>query len=166
MPISGWRLHVVIACLFMGSFLIAIDTNIINVAIPKISSDFKAPQGVAWYGTAYLLKYSFPAYLRHHSDKYRIKILQALVPGLRKGAKVVVNDICVPEPEQVGMAADRGLRQMDISMKAFNNGRERDYATWSMLFTAADPDFEFLGITLPEGARVAIIQAVWTGEGN
>ncbi|KAG6356246.1 hypothetical protein INS49_015633 [Diaporthe citri] len=53
--LAGWRLYIVIACLFFGSFLIALDTNIINVALPKISSDFEALQDVAWYGTAYLL---------------------------------------------------------------------------------------------------------------
>jgi MFS family permease len=53
--LSGWRLAVVIACLFFGSFLIAIDTNIINVAVPRISSDFHSLQDVAWYGTAYLV---------------------------------------------------------------------------------------------------------------
>ncbi|KAI0513194.1 MFS general substrate transporter [Xylaria bambusicola] len=53
--LSGWRLYIVIACLFFGSFLIALDTNIINVAIPQISTDFKALGDVAWYGTAYLL---------------------------------------------------------------------------------------------------------------
>ncbi|KAI1439378.1 S-adenosyl-L-methionine-dependent methyltransferase [Annulohypoxylon stygium] len=121
--------------------------------------DFFRPQPVKG-ADVYLLRWV----LHDWSDKYCIKILQAQVPGLKKGAKVVINDICIPEPGQVGIAADRGLRQMDISMKAFNNARERDYATWSMLFTAADPNFEFLGITLPEGARMAIIQAVWTGE--
>ncbi|PYI05540.1 MFS general substrate transporter [Aspergillus sclerotiicarbonarius CBS 121057] len=53
--LEGWRLGVVIACLFFGSFLIALDTNIINVAIPQISTDFHALDDVAWYGTGYLL---------------------------------------------------------------------------------------------------------------
>ncbi|KAI1074868.1 MFS general substrate transporter [Whalleya microplaca] len=53
--LAGWKLHVVIACLFFGSFVIALDTNIINVAIPNISSEFEALQDVAWYGSAYLL---------------------------------------------------------------------------------------------------------------
>ncbi|OTA91517.1 hypothetical protein M434DRAFT_342951 [Hypoxylon sp. CO27-5] len=53
--LEGWRLHAVIACLFFGQFLIALDTNVINVALPNISSDFKALQDVAWYGNAYLL---------------------------------------------------------------------------------------------------------------
>ena len=33
----------------------ALDTNIINVAVPKITSDFHALEDVAWYGSAYLL---------------------------------------------------------------------------------------------------------------
>lgn len=53
--LKSWKLGVVIACLFCGDFLIAIDTTIINVAIPKISSDFHSLQDVAWYGTAYLI---------------------------------------------------------------------------------------------------------------
>lgn len=53
--LSSWRLAIVITCLFFGSFLIALDTNIINVAIPRISSEFHSLQDVAWYGTAYLV---------------------------------------------------------------------------------------------------------------
>ncbi|KAI1821854.1 putative hydroxyindole O-methyltransferase [Xylaria intraflava] len=100
------------------------------------------------------------------SDKYCIKILQSLTPALKRGAKVVVSDICIPEPGHLSVAADRAFRQMDISMKAFNNARERDAETWAMLFTMADRRYEFLGITVPQGARMAIIQAQWTGETN
>ncbi|KND94612.1 putative HC-toxin efflux carrier TOXA [Tolypocladium ophioglossoides CBS 100239] len=53
--LAGWRLYIIIACLYFGAFLIALDTNIINVALPRISSDFASLQDVAWYGSAYLL---------------------------------------------------------------------------------------------------------------
>jgi len=53
--LSSWRLGIVITCVSCGAFLIALDTNIVNVAIPKISTDFHSLQDVAWYGTAYLL---------------------------------------------------------------------------------------------------------------
>lgn len=45
----------VIASLYLGTFLMALDTNIISVAVPKISSEFQALESVAWYGSAYLL---------------------------------------------------------------------------------------------------------------
>lgn len=54
---------------------------------------------------------------------------------------------------------------MDISMKAFNNARERDPETWASLFSKADPRFQFMGITLPPGARMAIMLAEWRGGG-
>lgn len=44
-----------IASLYLGTFVMALDTNIINVAVPKISADFDALEQVAWYGSAYLL---------------------------------------------------------------------------------------------------------------
>lgn len=48
--------------------------------------------------------------LHDWSDKYAVKILQGLVPAMKKGAKVVVNDICIPPPGQLGVFADRNLR--------------------------------------------------------
>lgn len=53
--LKGWRLGTVITSLFLGAFLIALDTNIVGVAIPKISTDFDALQDISWYGSAYLL---------------------------------------------------------------------------------------------------------------
>ncbi|KAK4206211.1 major facilitator superfamily domain-containing protein, partial [Rhypophila decipiens] len=53
--LTGWALHAVIACLFFAQFLIALDTTIVNVALPNITSGFHALEEVAWYGTAYLL---------------------------------------------------------------------------------------------------------------
>lgn len=53
--LHGWRLATVIGCLFFGALLVALDTNIVNVAVPKISSQFHSLGDIAWYGTAYLL---------------------------------------------------------------------------------------------------------------
>ncbi|CAH0038144.1 unnamed protein product, partial [Clonostachys solani] len=124
-----------------------------------MAHDFLTPQPVVG-ADVYLLRWV----MHDWSDKYCVLILRALVPALKKGARVVINDICAPEPCQLGVAADRGLRQMDISMKAFNNAKVRDGATWAKLFAVADERFNFMGITLPPGARMAIIQGEWTGE--
>jgi len=53
-PVS-WRLTAILLSLILGSLLVAIDTTIISVAIPSISTDFKALNDVGWYGSAYLL---------------------------------------------------------------------------------------------------------------
>lgn len=52
---TGWRFALVITSLVCGILLVAIDNTIIAVAVPKISTDFKALDDVGWYGSAYLL---------------------------------------------------------------------------------------------------------------
>ncbi|KAI9664064.1 MAG: hypothetical protein M1821_007555 [Bathelium mastoideum] len=127
--------------------------------VSGMEHDFLTEQPVKG-ADVYLLRWI----LHDWSDKYSIKILQGLVPALKKGAKVVINDICIPPPGMLGVYADRNLRLMDISMKAFNNARERDPETWAMLFAKADPRFKFMGVTMPPEARMVIIVAEWTGE--
>lgn len=51
---TGIRLILIVFCLTLGSLLVAVDTTIISVAIPRISADFKALNDVGWYGSAYL----------------------------------------------------------------------------------------------------------------
>ena len=53
-PAKG-RQSLILLCLVLGTFLVAIDTTIISVAIPTISTDFKALDDVGWYGSAYLM---------------------------------------------------------------------------------------------------------------
>jgi ubiquinone/menaquinone biosynthesis C-methylase UbiE len=49
------------------------------------------------------------------SDKYCIKILRSLIPVLRPGANVVINDICVPEPGSMALWRERELRYVRSS---------------------------------------------------
>jgi len=53
--LHSWRLGIVIMSLFLGAFLIALDINIINIPIPRISTDFHSLEDAAWYGAMYLL---------------------------------------------------------------------------------------------------------------
>ena len=53
-PNKGRQL-LILLCLILGTFLVTIDTTIISVAIPTISTDFKALHDVGWYGSAYLM---------------------------------------------------------------------------------------------------------------
>ena len=53
--LAGFRLAVVLLSLFLGTFLVAIDTTIISVAISEISTHFHALNDIGWYGSAYLI---------------------------------------------------------------------------------------------------------------
>ncbi|KAI1078845.1 MFS general substrate transporter [Whalleya microplaca] len=53
--LQSWRLTIVIGSLCLGIFLLGLDMNIIGVAIPRITTEFKSLNDIAWYGSAYLL---------------------------------------------------------------------------------------------------------------
>lgn len=52
---ASFRLTIILLSLFLGTFLVAIDTTIVSVAIPKISTQFHSLNDVGWYGSAYLI---------------------------------------------------------------------------------------------------------------
>ncbi|KAI3326360.1 major facilitator superfamily domain-containing protein [Xylariaceae sp. AK1471] len=51
----GFRLYSITAALMLGVFCVALDNNIIGVAIPRITDEFHSLNDVGWYGSAYLL---------------------------------------------------------------------------------------------------------------
>ncbi|KAL9594373.1 MAG: hypothetical protein Q9219_007067 [cf. Caloplaca sp. 3 TL-2023] len=53
--LHGIPLAVVTISLCLGTFLVALDVNIIGVAVPRIATAFKSLDDVAWYGSGYLL---------------------------------------------------------------------------------------------------------------
>lgn len=50
-----WRLALITLSLALGTFLVALDTMIVGIAVPSITSEFKSLDNIAWYGSAYLL---------------------------------------------------------------------------------------------------------------
>lgn len=50
-----WSLTIITLSLALGTFLVALDTMIIGIAVPSITSEFKSLDKIAWYGSAYLL---------------------------------------------------------------------------------------------------------------
>jgi hypothetical protein len=124
---------------------------------------------------AYLLRWV----LHDWSDKYAIKILRALIPALKKGARIIVNEFVLPPPGIASAFQSKILRSvsqrspvsvvylllcrtMDLSMLELHNGKERDVDDWERLFRDCDPRFKYLGVTRSPGSRLAIIQAEWS----
>ncbi|KAI0890922.1 putative efflux pump antibiotic resistance protein [Annulohypoxylon nitens] len=52
---SNQKRVVIMAALYLASFLVTLDQNIISTAIPRITDEFHSLDDVGWYGTAYLL---------------------------------------------------------------------------------------------------------------
>ncbi|KAF1992194.1 S-adenosyl-L-methionine-dependent methyltransferase [Aulographum hederae CBS 113979] len=125
--------------------------------------DFFKPQPV--HGAdVYFSRFCF----HNWSDKYALQMLRSLIPALKKGARVVINDGVLPIPDAVNgwKAEEKHLISMDLIMLSIVNARERDVEGWRELFREADPGFRFLGATKPKGNMVWIMEAVWDPEGD
>ena len=67
--------------------------------------NFFRPQPVEG-ADVYLFRFVF----HNWSDGYCVKILRALLPAMRPGAKIVVNDHCMPEAGALGLLRERRIR--------------------------------------------------------
>lgn len=54
--------------------------------------------------------YLFRWILHNWPDKYCIKILRNLIPKLRKGARIIINDAVLPEPHTMPSFQERQIR--------------------------------------------------------
>lgn len=129
--------------------------------------DFFSPQPVAG-ADAYLLRWI----LHNWPDAHCIKILRALIPALRPGARILVNEHVLPPPSSATPATGAGfssqwraqrVRGADLTMLQLYNSREREQAEWVRLFEQADSRFRFVGMRQPAGSAMAVLEAVWEG---
>ncbi|KAF3070324.1 O-methyltransferase gsfB [Trichoderma lentiforme] len=116
--------------------------------------DFFQPQTES--ADAYLFRHIFHAF----SDKYAIDILRALVPALRPGARVIINDIVLPAPGLLSQLEEKSIRTMDVLMKAVCNSREREVDDWRSLFEQADKRFRWQGAWKSSG-KLWFIESIW-----
>ncbi|KAM0259370.1 hypothetical protein ACHAQJ_003402 [Trichoderma viride] len=122
--------------------------------ISLTTHDFFQPQTVT--ADAYLFRHIFHAF----SDKYAINILRALIPALRPGARILINDIVLPDPGGISRVEEKSIRTMDVLMKAVCNSREREIDDWKSLFEQADERFRWQGARKTSG-KLWFIECTW-----
>ncbi|TFB00934.1 O-methyltransferase gsfB [Trichoderma ghanense] len=105
--------------------------------------------------------YFFRWILHNHSKPYAVTILRNLIPALKPGARVVINDYCIREPGSENSWDEKLLRNMDMIMGALLNAQEREEREFRELFEAADPRFKFKGVQRVDGCKMSVIEAVW-----
>ena len=67
---------------------------------------FTEPPQVARGADVYL----FCRIFHNWSDKYAAKILRCLIPALKNGARILLTDICLPEPNVIPSSIERKMR--------------------------------------------------------
>lgn len=70
-----------------------------------MAHDFFTPQPVK-YADVYLLRFI----LHDYPDRYAVKILENLVPALKDGARLIVMDGVLPEPNTLPKSEERIIR--------------------------------------------------------
>lgn len=108
--------------------------------------------------------YFLRAVLHNWSDGYAVKVLRALIPALKKGAKVVVNDVVMAEAGSVPKPMELKTRISDLIQLVLNNAGDREMEEWVKLFATADSRFRFQGATrMPGSTRLWVLVAEWVG---
>ncbi|KAI1764917.1 S-adenosyl-L-methionine-dependent methyltransferase [Hypoxylon sp. FL1150] len=99
--------------------------------------------------------------IHNYSRPYAVQLLRNLIPALKPGARIIINDYCISPPGVEKPWDERLMRSMDMVMLTLLNAQEREERDFIQLFEQADDGFVFKGITRPQGCRMSIIEAVW-----
>ncbi|PCH06268.1 O-methyltransferase, family 2 [Penicillium occitanis (nom. inval.)] len=111
--------------------LVQDDSSVLNSAESTVSKNVK-PR-VEFMAHDMFLPQNFPAdiyilrwVLHNWADKYAIKILKALVPMLKSGTRVLINEICMPDSGEIPLSKEKNLRAIDLDIATVFNSHERD----------------------------------------
>lgn len=107
--------------------------------------------------------YFFRAIFHNWSDGYTVRILRRLVPALKPGARIIIQEQVISKPEKVPKPREAALRTGVMNMHVLFNSADRELSEWASLFHEADPNFDFKGGRQPPGSSMWILEAEWKG---
>ncbi|KAI1179308.1 S-adenosyl-L-methionine-dependent methyltransferase [Nemania sp. FL0916] len=107
--------------------------------------------------------YFFRLIFHNWSDKYCGKIVRGLVPALKPGARVIIQDMIMPEPGTVALWKEKELRATDLTVASVFNAKERTVADFTALFEEVDPSFTLGRVIEPPGSALGMLEFVWKG---
>lgn len=105
--------------------------------------------------------YFFRSIFHNWSDKYCIQILRSLIPALKPGSKIVLDETVVPEVDKVPKKMEFGMRSGAMSMNTLFNSGDREMSEWEGIFKEADARFHFKSGHQPPGSGLWIIEVEW-----
>ncbi|KAL5041838.1 hypothetical protein BDW71DRAFT_157729 [Aspergillus fruticulosus] len=119
--------------------------------------DFFTPQPEA--ADIYLLRFI----LHDHPDSTATTIVKNLIPAMRPGSRLIINDGVYPEVNTLPKGEERIARIMDLEMLTTFNARERPLADWVKLCADADSRLKLRSVSKPEGSVMSILEFVFDG---
>ncbi|TVY62717.1 O-methyltransferase gsfB, partial [Lachnellula suecica] len=105
--------------------------------------------------------YFFRMVFRGLGDTYAVQVLKAQIPVLKPGVKILIQDVCMPEPHAIPTWRERISRSVDLALECFSNGRERYMDEWKALFALADKRFVLLRVSVPKDSLLGILEVYW-----
>lgn len=87
--------------------------------------------------------YFFRWIMHNYSTPYAVQILRNLIPALKPGARIIINDHCLREPGTENPWDERLIRSMDLVMMSLLNAQERGEEDFKQLFEMAGDGFVF-----------------------
>ncbi|KAH7304182.1 S-adenosyl-L-methionine-dependent methyltransferase [Stachybotrys elegans] len=106
--------------------------------------------------------YFFRMILRSWGDQYAVKILQAQIPILRPGAKILIHDAILPGPDSASpLWRERVLRSVDMALKFYFNSYDRHLDEWKALLAAADERFVLHRVHERMDSNLSVLEVHW-----
>ena len=97
-------------------------------------------------------------------DALAVKILRALIPALKPGSRIVVNDGVGPgQAGKMPYYEERFVREIDMIMLSAFNSYEREKEDWERIFREADKRFGKVSFEIMESSLMGVIEVVWNG---
>ncbi|KAI1352207.1 O-methyltransferase-domain-containing protein [Xylaria sp. FL0043] len=121
-----------------------------------VKHDFFTPQTIE-PPTAFILRFI----LHNWADKYATLILQNLVPAMRKGTKLLINEYVLEDGPVTDLTGRFGF-QVDAIMMTSCNAQERTAAEYERVLKGADSRYVVEAVCRPEGSTMSIVQVGWT----
>jgi len=111
----------------------------LNNRITLMHHSFFDPQPVSG-ASAYLIR----NVTHNWSDEDCVRIFKALVPALEEshpGTPVLINDIVLPDLDEMPHFLEQRLRQVDIMMMVAFGGKQRTKSEFRAILEGADPRY-------------------------
>lgn len=126
-----------------------------------VAHDFFQPQPVQ--ADIYIIK----LILHDWPDHEAVKMLRAMIPALKPGARLVLIEYIGNQGETEGPALARSIQNMgtasDLRIMALFNARERPVDAWAKIFRDADERFELAHVNANPLTFISVVEFVWRG---